>query len=94
MALHIRLIQLEMYLPDVSSTADLSKALGLLKRFCKEQSNIALAVEPFETNDRGQFSLVIMGVDRTDVEKESEHLLAWVESKVMGQTLASEINWL
>lgn len=94
MALSIRLMQVEMYLPNVASTADLSKALGPLKRFCREQTNIALTVEPFETTDRGQFSLVVVGNDRRDVEQESEHLLAWIESKINGQSLATEISWL
>ena len=94
MALHLRLLQIEMYLPNVSSTTDLSRALSALRRFCKEQDNIALSVEPFENNDRGQFSLVVAGSDKRYVEQESEHLLTWIETKIIGQTLASEISWL
>jgi hypothetical protein len=94
MALHLRLMQIEMYLPNVESTSDLAKALGPLKRFCKDQTNVALAVEPFENSDRGQFSLIVAGCDKKNVEQESEHLLAWIEGKINGQSLASEISWL
>ncbi len=94
MALHLRLLQIEMYLPNVSSTSDLHRALGPLKRFCKEQDNIALSIESFDTNDRGQFSLIVAGNDKRNVEQESEHLLAWIESRINGQSLASNITWL
>lgn len=94
MALHIRLMQQEMYLPNVESTPDLMRALGSLKRYCKTQSNIALAIEPFEVSDRGRFSLIVAGTDKPDVETESDHLLNWIETKINGQTLASEISWL
>ncbi len=94
MALHARLLQIEMYLPNVSSTTDLVRALGPLRRFCKDQHNIALSVEPFETNDRGQFSVIVVGSKRSAVEQESDHLLTWIETKINGQTLASNISWL
>ena len=94
MALHLRLIQIEMYLPNVASTTELGRALAPLRRFCKEQHNIALSIEPFESNDRGQFSLVVIGAEKRNVEQESEHLLTWIETKIVGQTLASEISWL
>lgn len=94
MALHIRLMQQEMYLPNVSSTSELMRALAPLKRHCKEQSNIALAIESFEDTDRGRFSLLVTGTERRDVEQESDHLLSWIETKINGQTLASEVSWL
>lgn len=94
MALHIRLMQQEMYLPEVSSNPELMKALSPLKRYCKEQSNIALAIESFESTDRGRFSLVVTGTDKNDVENESDRLLNWIETKLTGQTLASEVTWL
>lgn len=94
MALHIRLMQQEMYLPNVTSTSELMRAIAPLKRYCNEQSNIALAVEPFEDTDRGRFSLVVTGTERTDVEQESDNLLRWIETKINGQTLVSEVIWL
>ena len=94
MALHLRLLQIEMYLPNVSSLTDLNRALGPLRRHCKEQDNIALAIEPFDTTDRGQFSLVVAGTDKRNVEQESEHLLTWVETKINGQGLQTNATWL
>ena len=94
MALHMRLIQVEMYLPAVSTTTELQKALSPLKRFCKDQHNIAMSIEPFNTDDRGQFSLLVMGSDRRSVEQESEHLLTWLESHLTGQCLTTEVSWI
>ena len=94
MALHLRLLQVEMYLPSVTNTTELQKALSPLKRFCKEQHNVALAIEPFSTDDRGQLSLLVAGVERRAVEQESEHLLLWLESHINGQSLATEVSWL
>ncbi|MEJ2073605.1 MAG: hypothetical protein P8X79_09130 [Reinekea sp.] len=87
------MLQLEMYLPNVSSTSDLTKALGSLKRFCKDQHNIAMTAEPFRESDHGQVSLVVLGTERASVERESEHLLTWVETNVTGQTLKLSIQW-
>jgi hypothetical protein len=83
-----------MYLPHVVTNAELQKALGPLKRYCKNQHNIALAIEPFNENDRGCFSLVVTGTDKRAVEQESEHLMNWLESNITGQGLASNIAWL
>lgn len=94
MALHLRLIQLEMYLADVNSASELVKATNPLKRFCKDQHNIAMTLEPFETVDRGHISLVILGTERADVEQETEHTLQWIESNLPGQTLKVETHWL
>jgi uncharacterized protein YlxP (DUF503 family) len=94
MAMHLRLIQLEMYLPHVSSNSELLRALSPLKRFCKEQHNIAMTIEDYDDTDRGEFSLVVIGSSKRNVEQESEHLLSWIETKITGQTLASNISWL
>ncbi|TCS44093.1 hypothetical protein [Reinekea marinisedimentorum] len=94
MSVHVRLLQLEMYLPHVATSSDLQKALGPLKRFCKNQHNIALAVEPFKDADRGCFSLVITGTDKRAVEQESEHMMSWLEANITGQSLASNVAWL
>jgi len=94
MALHIRLIQTEMYLPNVSSTSELHKALGHLRRYCKEQQNVALSIESYGEADRGQFSLLIVGSDKSNVEQESERLLTWIESHIEGQGLTTEVTWL
>ena len=94
MALHLRLIQLEMYLAGVSSASELTKALNPLKRFCKDQHNIAMAVEPFDAMERGYISLAVAGVDRANVEQESERLLHWIETNLAGQTLQIESQWL
>ncbi len=94
MAIQIRLLQVEMYLPNVSTNSDLIKALKPIKRFCKEQDNIALAIEPFEDADRGCFSLIIVGTSRKSVEQESEHLLTWLETNIIGQSLATNVTWL
>jgi hypothetical protein len=94
MTIHIKLIQLQMYLPNVSASSDLSRALGLLKRFCNEQQNIALSIEPYSENDRGEMSFVVIGSNKINVEQDCERLLTWIESKIIGQTLASETSWL
>lgn len=94
MALHIRLLRLEFYLPEVSDSSELVRALGPLKRFCKNQSNIALSIDPFSTVDRGVFSVIVIGANRKNVEQESEHLMAWIESHIEGQSLASSSEWL
>ena len=47
MSFHLRLIEIEMYLPYVSSAASLHKALGALGQRCKHQPNLALTIEPF-----------------------------------------------
>lgn len=94
MAVQIRLIQLKMYLPNVGSQSELVRALGVLKRHCKSQHNIALTIEPFSEVDRGEFSLLVVGSNKQDVAQESDHLVAWIEAKVTGQTLDSNIDWL
>lgn len=94
MSLKARLIQVEMYLPNVLSSADLQKAVGPLKKFCRNQHNIALAVEPFNENERGGLSLIVAGTDKVSVEQESEHLLEWLESNISGQSLATNVAWL
>lgn len=94
MSVHVRLLQLEMYLPSVMTGSDLQKALGPLKRYCKNQHNIALAIEPFTENDRGCFSLLVAGTDKRSVEQESEHMMSWLESNITGQSLASNVTWL
>jgi uncharacterized protein YlxP (DUF503 family) len=94
MALHLRLIQLEMYLAGVSSASELIKVTNPLKRFCKDQHNIAMTIEPFDTADRGYVSLAVLGTERTNVEQESEHLLQWIETNLPGQTLQVETHWL
>ena len=94
MALHARLIQIEMYLPNVSTTTDLTRALSPLRRYCKDKSTIALSIESFETADRGEFSLVVVGSTKLNVEQDCEHLLTWIEARIIGQTLASNISWL
>ncbi len=94
MSLHLRLLQLELYLPDVASTSELTRALGPLKRFCKDQHNIAMTIEAFETTDRGLVSIVVLGTERSSVEQESEHLLSWIEANIAGQTLQLETHWL
>lgn len=94
MAVHIRLIQIEMYLPDVQSEADIHRALGALKRYCKNQVNIALAIEPFSDTDRGGFSITVIGTDKHAVEQESDRLITWIETEITGQSLETEVSWL
>lgn len=94
MAVYIRLIQLKMYLPNVSSQTDLVRALGALKRFCKSQDNIALSIEPYKEADRGEFSLTVLGAQQQDVHNEADHLIEWIETKITGQTLESNIDWV
>jgi len=94
MTLHLRLIQIEMYLPHVSSAASLHKALGALRHLCKNQQNLALTIEPFHSTDRGRFALVVLGTDRIRVEQDCTQLIDWIEVELVGQTLATEMNWL
>lgn len=94
MAIQIRLIQLEMYLPNVASQSDLTRALGALKRHCKAQHNVALSIEAFNESDRGEFSIIIVGTNKQDIAQESDHLINWIEEKIIGQTLASNIDWV
>ena len=94
MNLHLRLIQIEMYLPHVASAASLHKALGALRQACKNQPNLALTIEPFSTIDRGRFALVVVGTERIRVEQQCAQLSDWIEAQIVGQTLATEMNWL
>lgn len=94
MAVHIRLIQIEMYLPDVQSETDVQRALSALKRYCKNQVNIALTIEPFSDVDRGGFSITVIGTDKHAVEQESDHLITWIETEIAGQSLETEVSWL
>lgn len=94
MACFTRLLQSEMYLPGVNNTADLHRALGALKRYCKEQSDLALAIEPYEESDRGCFSIVVIGTDRNTVLAQGETVLNWIESRIEGQSLQTEVVWL
>lgn len=91
---HVRLLELEMYLPQVQNHPELIKALGALKRFCKNEQMMALAIKPFTQPERGEFSVVILGYDKTEVEQSSHKLLLWVESNVSGQSLSTTANWL
>ncbi|WP_320821932.1 hypothetical protein [Reinekea sp.] len=94
MTLHLRLIQIEMYLPQVTSAESLHKALGALRHAGKNQQNLALTIEPFNTTDRGRFALVVLGTERIRVEQECTLLIDWIEAQIVGQTLATEMNWL
>jgi len=94
MALHLRLLQIEMYLPNVASETELIRALGPLKRLCKNRLSIALAIEHFTDSDRGRFSIIVTGTEKTVVEHESDQLLDWIESQIQGQSLSIDVNWL
>lgn len=94
MSVHIRLLQLECYLPDVSNDTELVRALGPLKRHCKNQPNIALSVEAFNSTDRGIFSVIVIDSNKKKVEQDSEYLLTWIEKHIEGQSLTTNTSWL
>jgi len=94
MTLHIRLIELERYLPDVANDSDLQRAFGPLKRYCREQANRALTLAPFSETDRGEAALVIIGTDKGQIEAEVRAMEEWMEANLPGQTLKLEANWL
>lgn len=94
MTLHIRLIEIERYVPGVNNTADLARAFGPLKRYCREQVNVALTLAPWSEVDRGEAALVILGIDRGQVETEARHLEDWMEANLEGQSLRLEASWL
>jgi hypothetical protein len=94
MTLHIRLIEIERYVPGVNNTTDLSKAFSPLKRYCRDQVNIALTLAPWSEVDRGEAALVILGIERPQVETEARHLEEWMEANLEGQSLRLEASWL
>lgn len=94
MSVHVRLVQIEMYLPQATSGSELQKTLGALKRHCKSQHQLALAIEPFREQERGGFSLLVTGTDKPTVEHESDQLMSWLETNIAGQVLASNVTWL
>lgn len=94
MTLHIRLIEFERYLPDVSKEADINRAFGPLKRYCREQTNHALTLAPFEEADRGAGAVVIIGTDRGKIESAVRLLEEWMEANLPGQMLRLVGSWL
>lgn len=94
MTLHIRLLELERYLPDINNDADLQRAFGPLKRYCREQSNHALTLAPFSETDRGEAAVIILGTDKAKVESAVGLLEEWMEATLPGQMLRFERNWL
>ncbi|WP_108124346.1 hypothetical protein [Saccharospirillum mangrovi] len=94
MTLHIRLLELERYLPNVNNDADLQRALGPLKRYCREQTNHALTLAPFSEADRGEAAVVIIGTDKGKIESAVRLLEEWMEATLPGQMLRFEGNWL
>lgn len=94
MKVHIRLLELELYVPNVKSNTDIHKGLAPLRRRVKDQQNIALAIEPYDFPDRAKLALTVMGFVQRDVEQESEHLIDWIERTIEGQTLKTLANWV
>lgn len=94
MKVHIRLVELEFYLPNVMSHSDIHRGLAPLRRRVKEQQNMALCIEPFDLPDRAKVALTVIGFEQRDVQQESEHLLEWIERTIEGQTLKTEVNWV
>jgi hypothetical protein len=92
--IHVRLIQMALYVPNVASNTELHRAMGVLRAYLKGQVNIALSVEPYREIDKARLAITVMGFQKTEVEQESERLVDWIESSVDGQTLATELAWL
>ena len=94
MRLNIRFIQSTLYVPNVTSSQDLNRAFGPLKRKLKEENNIAMAIEPFQEVDRGSVAITVIGFDSQTVEQESNRLIEWIEKNIEGQTLEIDVEWL
>ncbi|MBU2863992.1 hypothetical protein KO489_09085 [Reinekea forsetii] len=94
MKIHVRLVELQLYMPNIGSQADVQKGLGLLKHYLKGQQQVACSVAPYQEPDRVSLALTITGYQKTNVEQESQRLLEWIESSLEGQTLSSQMVWL
>lgn len=94
MTLHIRLIEIERYFPNVQNTADLQRAFGPLKRYCRDQMNLALTIAPWSATDRGAAAIVLIGADRGQLDSEAKRVEDWMEANLEGQSLRVEANWL
>lgn len=94
MKIHVRLIQMALYVPNVASNTELYRAMGVLRAYLKGHVNIALSVEPYTEIDKARLAITVIGFQKTEVEQESERLVDWIERSVDGQTLATELVWL
>ncbi len=94
MSLHIRLIEIERYFPNIQNTTDVQRAFGPLRRFCREQANMALTIAPWSEPDRGEAAIVVIGTDRALVDNETQRLEDWMEANLEGQSLRLETSWL
>lgn len=94
MKIHVRLIQMALYVPNIHSQSDLHRAFGVLRQQLKGQVNIALSLEPYIEPDKARLAITVIGYQKTDVEQESNRLVEWVERSIDGQTLATELVWL
>ena len=94
MSLHIRLVEIERYFPNVQNNTDVQRAFGPLRRFCREQPDTAFTMAPWSEPDRGEAAIVIIGTDRGQVDAATQRLEDWMEANLEGQSLRLETSWL
>ncbi|MFQ3231035.1 MAG: hypothetical protein ACI9DO_002414, partial [Reinekea sp.] len=56
MKIHIRLIQMALYVPNVANSTELHRAMGVLRAYLKGQVNIALSIEPYVEIDKARIA--------------------------------------